>query len=187
MSVMIVLLLAVLSRVVPVALHQQPWNFSLLGGSLLFLGSRLAKDSPRRAALKIAGVLAVLMVTDYWLTAFGYGYAFHISSYLVTWAWYAGVIVLSMELFRKVTGLRVAAGAIATPTSFFLISNFAVWMGGMYAHSLAGLAQCFTLAIPFYRNDVVSTALTVTALFGLPAVATRLADSFHPADNDLAA
>ena len=187
MSVMIVLLLAVLSRVVPVALHQQPWNFSLLGGSLLFLGSRMAKDSPRQAALKIAGVLAVLMATDYWLTAYGYGYPFHVSSYLITWAWYAGVCVLSMALFRKMTALRAVAGAVATPTSFFLLSNFAVWMGGMYAHTLAGLAQCFAMAVPFYRNDLASTALTVTALFGLPAVATRLASSFDAADKDIAA
>jgi hypothetical protein len=187
MSAAIILLLAVLSRVLPVALHQQSWNFSLLGGSLLFIGSRMTSDSPRRAAWKIAGVLAVLMATDYGITVYGYSYPFHISGYLLTWAWYAGVIVASLGLFRKITVLRVTAGAVATPTSFFLLSNFAVWMGGMYAHTLAGLGQCYTMAIPFYRNDLASTAIAAAALFGLPALATRLADSFHTADNNLAA
>jgi hypothetical protein len=187
MSAVIVLLLAVLSRALPVAFHQQSWNFSLLGGSLLFLGSRMASDSPRRAAWKLAGMLAVLMATDYAITVYGYHFPFHVSGYLITWGWYAGVIVASMGLFRKLTAVRVAAGAVATPTSFFLLSNFAVWMGGMYAHTFAGLTQCYTLALPFYRNDLVSTALTATALFGLPAIAARLVDSFHSANNNVAA
>lgn len=187
MSVLIVLLLAVLSRALPVALHQQSWNFSLLGGSLLFIGSRLTSDSPRRAAWKIAGVLAALMVTDYAITVYGYNFPFHVSGYLITWAWYVGVMIVSMGLFRKLTTLRVAAGAIATPTSFFLLSNFAVWMGGMYAHSLSGLAQCYTMALPFYRNDLASTALTAAALFGLPVLAARIAESFGAADQNLPA
>ena len=188
MSVLFVVLLAILSRVLPVALHQQPWNFSLLGGSLLFLGSRMVSDSPRRAALKVFGVLAALAATDYWLTVYGYHYAFHITGYLITWAWYAGVMIASMALFRKLSGIRVAAGVVATPTSFFLLSNFAVWVGGgMYAHTMSGLAQCYTLALPFYRNDLVSTGLTAVALFGLPVVAMRIAESFQPADRNIAA
>jgi hypothetical protein len=188
MSVLLVLLLAILSRVLPLALHSQSWNFSLLGGSLLVLGSRMSSDSRRRAAWKIAGILAALMVTDYGITVYGYSYAFHFSAgYLASWIWYAGVMIVSMGLFRKVTALRVAAGAVAAPTSFFLLSNFAVWMGGMYAHTVAGLAQCYTLALPFYRNDLVSTAITAAALFGLPIAAARIAESFHAADHNIAA
>lgn len=188
MSVLLVLLLAVLSRVLPVALHSQSWNFSLLGGSLLFLGSRMTSDSSRRAAWKIAGIVAVLMVTDYCLTVYGYGFAFHLSAgYLASWLWYAGAMVVSMGLFRKVTVLRVAAGVVAAPTSFFLLSNFAVWMGGMYGLTFAGLVKCYAMAIPFYRNDLVSTGLTVTVLFGLPVLAARMAESFHAADHNIAA
>ena len=188
MSVLIVLLLAVLSRVLPVALHQQSWNFSLLGGSLLFLGSRMTSDSPRRAAWKIAGVLGALVVTDYCITVFGYRLPFHYSGvYLTIWLWYAGMMIASMGLFRKVTAVRVVAGAVAGPTSFFLLSNFAVWAAGMYGLSLAGLAKCYTMAIPFYRNDLVSTALTAGALFGLPVLAARIAESFHAADHNIAA
>lgn len=187
MSAMLVLLVAVLSRILPHAFHSVGWNFSFLGGGLLFLGSRMTSDSARSVALKLAGILAVLMATDYYLTVYAYGYAFQPSGYLITWAWYAAVALLGLALLRKVTVLRVAAGAVAAPTSFFLLSNFAVWAGGtMYAHTLAGLGQCYTLGLPFYRNDLVSTTLTVTVLFGLPAVATRLADTLH-ADDNLAA
>ena len=40
--------------------------------------------------------------------------------------------------------------------------------------------------LPFYRNDLVSTAITAGALFGLPALATKLVEMLHAAQsNDL--
>jgi hypothetical protein len=56
----------------------------------------------------------------------------------------------------------------------------------MYPHSLAGLAACYLAGLPFYRNDLVSTALTVGALFGLPVLAARIVESFRATPrNDL--
>ena len=188
MSAFLVLLLAIASRVIPHAVfHEVSWNFTLLGGSLLFFGSRMASGAPRLAAAKLAAALLALIATDYYLTVYAYGYGFHISpAYLVSWLWYAAICLLGMGLLQKPTALRVAAGAIATPTSFFLISNFAVWMGHAYPHTVSGLATCYTLALPFYRNDLVSTAITAGALFGLPALAGRIAESFRTAhDNNL--
>jgi hypothetical protein len=41
-------------------------------------------------------------------------------------------------------------------------------------------------ALPFYRNDLVSTAITAGALFGLPALAAKLVEMLHAAQsNDL--
>ena len=56
----------------------------------------------------------------------------------------------------------------------------------MYPHSLAGLGACYVAGLPFYRNDLVSTAITAGALFGLPALATKLVEMLHAAQsNDL--
>jgi hypothetical protein len=128
--------------------------------------------------------LAVLMATDYYLTVFAYGYPFQVRTYLVTWLWYAAVCLLGMGILQKPTLLRVAAGVLASSTSFFLISNFVVWTAGsmsMYPHSLAGLGACYIAGLPFYRNDLVSTALTAGALFGLPVLAARIVDSLRTA------
>ncbi|HMG02463.1 MAG TPA: DUF6580 family putative transport protein, partial [Edaphobacter sp.] len=63
-------------------------------------------------------------------------------------------------------------------TSFFVLSNFMVWTaGGLYPHTAAGLGACYVAAIPFYANDVMSTAITAGALFGLPALARNIAAS----------
>src|SRR5579864_4270878 len=128
-----VLLLAVLSRILPHAFHATAWNFTAVGGGLLFFGSRMGTAGSgfaRGSAIKLASALAVLIATDYYLTVFIYQYPFHASAYLVTWLWYAAVCLMGMGLLEKTTVLRVAAGALATSTSFFLLSNFMVWAGG---------------------------------------------------------
>ncbi|HEX9200137.1 MAG TPA: DUF6580 family putative transport protein [Acidobacteriaceae bacterium] len=184
------LLLAVISRFLPHLFHATAWNFTAVGGSLLFFGSRMGASKPgfeapaftRSAAAKLASALAVLIATDYCLTVFVYQYPFHTTAYLTTWIWYAAICLLGMGILQKPSVLRVAAGALATSTSFFLLSNFIVWAGGaMYPRTAAGLAACYTAAIPFYRNDVVSTAITAGALFGLPALATRIVETLHSA------
>jgi len=38
---------------------------------------------------------------------------------------------------------------------FFLISNFGVWLF-WYEHNLANLGQCYLLAVPFYKNTLLS-------------------------------
>jgi len=169
----LVLILAALSRLVPHALHGTGVNFTAVGAGLLFFGSR----RPRWQAL---AALAILAATDFYLTRFVYGFPFQVKGYLVTWAWYAAVSLLASGLLRKVTALRVAAGVVASATSFFLLSNFVVWVGsGMYPHSASGLAACYVAALPFYANDLLSTGVFSAALFGLPALAAKLTEAMH--------
>lgn len=178
----IVLLLAVLSRILPHAFHATAWNFTAIGGGLLFFGSRMGSG---RSGAKLVSALAVLIATDYYLTVFVYGYPFQPRWYLATWVWYAAVCLLGMGILQKPSVLRVAAGTLASATSFFLLSNFMVWAGGgMYPRSLAGLGACYTAAIPFYRNDLVSTAITAGALFGLPVLAAKIVESLHAVQNN---
>jgi hypothetical protein len=185
-----VLLLAVLSRILPHALHATAWNFTAVGGGLLFFGSRMrttGQAGRMNAAVwaKLATAVLVLMATDYYLTVFAYQYPFHIQGYLVTWLWYAAVCLIGMGLLEKPSVLRVVAGVVASATSFFLLSNFIVWAGSaMYAHTAAGLASCYSLAVPFYRNDLVSTAITAGALFGLPVLAAKIVESMEAAQHN---
>jgi hypothetical protein len=187
----VVLLLAVVSRILPPFFHIPAWNFTAVGGGLLFFGSRMGAGSHHRftrlTAAKLISALAVLMATDYYLTVYAYGFPFKVSGYLVTWLWYAAVCLIGMGILQKTSVLRVIAGTLASATSFYILVDFAVWAGGapgnLYPHTLAGLAACYTAAIPFYRNDLVSTAITAGALFGLPVLATKIAESLHAAHN----
>ena len=168
MAAYLLVIAAVLSRVLP---HPAWLNFTAVGGSLLYFGAR-------RPLRQMWIPLLALMATDYYLTAFFYGYPFHLSAYLLTWAWYAGVIVLGRILLSERTTLsRVTAGVLVAPTSFFLITNFAAWaaMSQLYPRSLAGLGLSYAAGLPFYRNDLLSTTIVAGLAFGMPAVAHLLA------------
>ena len=177
MLAILVLVLAALSRLLPHVFHNMAFNFTAVGAGLLFFGSR----RPRWQTVLAVAVMALM---DVFLTTKVYGYAFHLSGYLVTWAWYAAVCLLGSALLRKVTVLRVAGGVFASATSFFLLSNFAVWASSasfgaaaMYPHTLGGLAACYAAALPFYGNDLLSTGLFASAFFGLPVLAKRLVEN----------
>jgi hypothetical protein len=159
MSAYLLVLLAVASRVVPHA-----WlNFTAVGGSLLYFGARRRM---RDAAIPAA----IFALTDYLLTTQYYGYPFHIQDYLITWVWYGAVMVLGRVLLSgRASAGRVVAGATLSATSFFLVSNFAVWAEtATYPHTMAGLATCYTVGLPYYRNDLISTLLVAGAAFGIP-------------------
>ena len=170
MAAYLFLLIAVLSRLALAATPHPEWfNFTAVGGMLLYFGAR-------RSWREMLAPLAVLMATDYFLTVSVYHYAFRWEGYLPTWAWYVAAMVLGQILLKaKTTFVRVAAGALLGPTSFFLISNYAVWAGGgMYPRTLGGLGACFVAALPFYRNDLISTAIVAGVAFGVPVLVRRM-------------
>jgi hypothetical protein len=179
MLAIFVLFLAALSRFVPHMLHGVAYNFTAVGAGLLFFGSR-------RPRWQMVLAVAVMGLSDIVLTTAVYHYAFHLRDYLVTWAWYAGVCLLGSGLLRKPTVLRVAGGVLASASSFFLLSNFVVWMGSaIYPHSVAGLASCYAAGLPFYGNDLISTGIFAAAFFGLPVLATRLVETTRTANRPL--
>src|SRR5271170_1716873 len=126
-----------------------------VGGSLLFFGAR-------RPLWQAIFPVAALAASDYYLTTHVYSFPFVVQGYLLTWAWYAAVIVLGAILLSKTTTFaRVASATLLASTSFFVVTDYAVWAAqpGMYPHTLAGLMTCYAAALPFYRNDLVSTAI----------------------------
>lgn len=79
------------------------------------------------------------------------------------------------QLLRKYHSLETrAAMSIAASLFFFLVTNWAVWQfGSMYAHSLAGLGESYTLALPFFRNALVGDVFFSLGLFGAFELALR--------------
>jgi hypothetical protein len=169
MPAYLLLLVAVLSRLLP---HGGWMNFTAVGGALLYFGAR-------RSWREMLAPLAVLMATDYYLTVYAYHYAFRWPAYLPTWAWYVAAMALGQILLHsRTTFVRAGAATLLGPTSFFLLSNYAVWAGGgMYPRTMEGLMTCYVAGLPFYRNDLVSTAIVVALAFGVPVLVRR----FSPA------
>jgi hypothetical protein len=168
MAAYLLVLVAVLSRVIP---HAPWWHFTAVTGSLLYFGAK-------RPWREMLAPLAALITTDCYLTVFRYpGYKIGWVE-AISWGWYLAAMLLGSALLRKrVTFVRGAAGALLGPTSFFLVSNFGVWAFdsfNTYPHTMAGLATCYWMGVPFYRNDLLATSLVLAVALGVPALVRRM-------------
>jgi hypothetical protein len=169
MAAYLLILVAVLSRIVP---HAGWYSFTAVGGALLYFGAR-------RSWREMLAPLAALIATDYFLTVFSYHYPFRADAYLPTWIWYVAAMVLGQILLSsRSTWLRFGAAVVLGPTSFFLLSNFAVWASSViYPHTAGGLATCYIAGLPFYGNDVASTAIVAGLAFGIPVLVRRMSEA----------
>jgi len=177
-------LLAIAARFLPfTGLNFLPhaWHFTPVAASLLFFGAR---GSRRQVWVP----LTLLAVTDVVLTRFMWHYPFTWDT-LVTWAWYAGILWLGTNLRERSGFWRVVLAAAASSVSFFIVSNFAVWLAwpGMYPRTLAGLIACYEAAVPFFRGTAVGDLFFSLAMFGVPALQHALSGRMGTAGNPTAA
>lgn len=169
------ILLAALTRLLP-----HPPNFALIMALAVFGALRY---SDRRAAL-LAPLLALLASDLVREVLCRYGLAEQWGVYRGMWVVYAAtaLIVLIARLARR-THSPAAAG-LATLTGscvFFLLTNFAVWAGGsLYPRTGAGLAACYTAAVPFFRNALLGDVFYATLLFGAWACAEAGLPALRP-------
>jgi hypothetical protein len=166
MPAYLLLVFALLSHLLP---HAGWLNFTAVGGALIYFGAR-------RNWREMLAPMAAFMAADYFLTVFSYHYDFRWTDYITTWVWYAAVMLLGRILLSsRTTWLRAGSAALLGPTSFFVVSNYAYWATGMqYPRTMPGLATCYIAGIPFYRNDLISTAIVVAAAFGVPVLVRRM-------------
>ena len=75
------------------------------------------------------------------------------------WTWGSVFLIcLTSGFFLKSKVSRIF-GALLGAVIFFIITNFGVWLSGIYTLSLKGLIECYFLAIPFFGNTLISTLI----------------------------
>ena len=150
-TVLSLVLVAGFSRLIP-----HPWNFTAIGAMALFAGTRM----PNKALAFLAPFLTLLW-TD---TILG----FHET---VVYVYAAVALITIIGFFTEGKKSAIVAGSVAGSILFFAITNFGVWMvQGMYPHTAAGLLECFTMAIPFFGNQVAGDLFYTGVLFGAYAL-----------------
>lgn len=141
-------------------------NFVPVGAIALFGGSVLG----RRSAIVIP--LTIMVVSDIILglhSVIGY-----------TWGAFLLIGVFAFHYLRGWIDLgRIITASLVGSTIFFFISNLGVWLSGfLYPLTLAGLVQCYYMALPFFRSTIVSDLLYSGVLFGIYALAQKLVARF---------
>ena len=92
---------------------------------------------------------------------------------------FSGITVFVYAAFALVSYIGLSSKKISIKTillssiSFFVITNFGVWLMA-YPKSLTGLIECYTLAIPFFRNSLIGDFVYSGILyFGFQFVSNR--------------
>ncbi|MGH9417146.1 MAG: DUF6580 family putative transport protein [Terriglobales bacterium] len=139
------------------------WNFTPVIAMLLLAGCYM---KARRLWIPIVA----LMASDFALNLWVYHAPGGLDQYF-TWSAYFVVLALALMLLKGKVRIPALLGTtVASSTLFFLISNFGTWIGSeMYPHTLSGLATCYWMGIPFYRNAAAGDLVYVGVLFGLYA------------------
>ena len=68
---------------------------------------------------------------------------------------------------QKKTG-NIFFASVSASVSFFIITNFGVWISTpYYEKTFGGLMACYTAAIPFFHHTLLGDLFFVAILFGL--------------------
>jgi len=74
------------------------------------------------------------------------------------------ITLLGMRLRGRTSLKNNLFYGLISPIIFFLISNFGVWAIGWYPPTLAGLTQCYIMALPFLKVSILASLSYVAVL-----------------------
>ena len=147
--VSIMIFVAAMSRLLP-----HPGNFTPVMAIAIFAGASILS---KKESLLIP--FLAMLVSDAII-------GFH-SLMPVVYGCMALLTVLGWKLQNDRTLAKTLGYGLVGTVFFFVITNFAVWAtSAMYTKDMAGLTECYVLAIPFFQNSVISTLLYGFILFG---------------------
>ena len=75
------------------------------------------------------------------------------------YTWGSVLLIGLISNFFGKTLIKRLSGALVGAIIFFIVTNFGVWISGMYEYSLNGIISCYTAAIPFFAYSAISTIL----------------------------
>ena len=155
------LFLGVFSRWIP-----HPWNFTAVGATALLAGSAL-----RLPSFSISMPIMILFLSDlilgmHSLTVYVYG-AFLLTVLL-------GRLIKEKNYFAKSQLFKISGLSLTSSFLFFLITNLGVWLSqGMYPRTTEGLIECYVMALPFLKNQILGDLFFSLLLFSVYEVCGR--------------
>jgi len=137
---------------------------------LLFFGvilalSRIIPHPPNFTPILASAIMAPMLIKD---RLFGIAVpivAMFISDIIIGFYSYQFVIYSSILAIALVAPMRknyarLGIMAVGGSVWFFITTNFAEWMiWDYYPKTIEGLITCYTAAIPFFKNTLISTCL----------------------------
>jgi len=145
---------------------QPDWEFTPIAAAAVFAGCYFS-----RVAVAALVPLAILVISDLRLPAYD-----NVPEPLIKYAAMTLPVLFGRLLIGRHDGWgtawRIGVCGLAPATLFFLTTNFAVWVfQHQYPRTLAGLAECYVAAAPFFRSMLTGDVFYLAVLFGCWALA----------------
>ena len=134
---------------------------------------RLIPHPPNFSPIISFAVLSPLLLQNKNLGALLIVLAMFISDIILGFHTYQIVIYLTLIFISyistiKKSYIRLFATSLFSSLIFFIVTNFAVWFfWDYYPKTFEGLVSCYTLAIPFFQNTLLSTVIFTIGILGL--------------------
>ena len=146
----LLILIGVLMRLLP-----HPANFAPIT-ALAFFG---AVYLPKRYGFILP--IVAIFVSDLFLGFYGITMLFVYGSFLLS-----GLIGFAIR--KHTSFLSVVGGSLLASISFFLITNFGVWVSqsSAYPKTFEGLMLCYMAGVPFFRNTLIGDLFFSGVFFG---------------------
>ena len=152
------ILVGSIARLIP-----HPANFTPVGGTSLFAGSRIGGWRAYAVPVVLMAVTDAILAALYGYPVFSRGSAVVYSSFMIN-------VWVGRRLLERRTASRIGLASLLCSLQFFVLTNLSVWMWGtMYAHTASGLATCFVAALPFFGRTMAGDLTCSGLLFGLDA------------------
>lgn len=129
-------------------------NFTPITAIALFGGAHLKKKH-----LAFVIPLAALFLSDLILGLHRWMIPVYVSFALVVW--------MGVWLRERIKFGTVLFATVASSLLFFIITNFAIWLGSpWYPQNAAGLLECYTAGLPFLDNGILGDLFYSSIFFG---------------------
>ena len=138
-----------------IRLIPHPPNFAPIAAMALFGGAYFTK---KWVAFLIP--IAAMFITDLFL-------GFHSTMWAVYLS-FALIVVIGMLMIKQKKVSNIFFASVTSSVVFFILTNFGVWLSTPYYEKTSvGLVTCYTAAIPFFHQTLISDLFFVAILFGL--------------------
>ena len=112
----------------------------------------------RNIYLSIATLLISMLLSDAFIGFYKNMFFVYLSLIFIVYIFY--------KIGNKINFKNLFLFSIFGSFIFYLISNYGVWyFGGLYEKDFNGLIKCYFLAIPFFKNTLISTIIFSYAAF----------------------
>lgn len=156
------IVLAAFSRVIP---HMP--NFSPLGAMGLFGAAYFTKKWQAFLVPLAATWLSDLFINNVIYARYYPSFTWFYDGFYWQYGSYVLITLAGLFILRKVTPQRIVAGALASTTIFFLLTNLACFPGStVYAQDASGLMACYAAGIPFLKGTLLGDLFYSGVLFG---------------------